>query len=132
MKLLTKEDIINSKDVQYKVVDVPEWGGKARVRSMTARDRDKYEASMVNARVEDGQLKRDEVTLDDYRARLCAMTMVDNAGELLFSIEDVKVLGQKSASAIQRVFNVATELNNISQEDVDDIVKNSESAQPES
>jgi flavoprotein len=45
----------------------------------------------------------------------------------LFSDSDVAALGSKSSRSVQRVFNVAQKLSGLSDEDIDELAKNSES-----
>ena len=123
MSFLTKDQILSADDITIEVVDVSEWGGKVNVKSMTGSDRDKFEMLIVNAKVKDGELIRD-AKFEHYRAKLCSLCMCGKDGELLFTQEDVTALGNKSAAAIQRVFNVASRLNKITPEDVEEVVKN--------
>ncbi len=90
---------------------------------MTGSERDKFEMLIVNAEVKDGELVR-ESKFEHYRAKLCSLCMQDEKGKLLFSQDDVEALGGKSAAAIQRVFNVASRLNRITQDDVEEVTKN--------
>ena len=55
--------------------------------------------------------------------------MVDEAGERLFSNDDVVALGKKNASALDKVFAIAQKLNGLSAADVEELEKNSGSAQ---
>ena len=47
----------------------------------------------------------------------------------LMDLGDISVLGQKSAAALQRVFNVAQRLSGFSDEDLEELAKNSSDAQ---
>ncbi len=123
MALLTKKDILSAKDIEKETVKVPEWGGEVIVSAMTGSERDKFEMLIVNAEVKDGELVR-ESKFEHYRAKLCSLCMQDEKGKLLFSQDDVEALGGKSAAAIQRVFNVASRLNRITQDDVEEVTKN--------
>ena len=58
------------------------------------------------------------------RARLAALTIIDEKGQRLFTDEDVQVLGEKSASALDRVYTVAIRLNGFTDQDVKDLEKN--------
>jgi hypothetical protein len=53
------------------------------------------------------------------------LTVVDDDGELLFSPGDILRLGQKSARAIDAIFQVAQRLNGFSDEQVEELVGNS-------
>jgi hypothetical protein len=57
--------------------------------------------------------------------------MIDESGKRLFPDADVRELGKKSASALQRVFEVAQRLSGLSNADVEELTKNSTSDQSE-
>lgn len=120
MAILTHDQIMNAEDVQIEEVKVPEWGGEVMVRGMTGRERDKFEADSMK-----GRGKGRDVDMANFRARLCARCMVDEAGNRLFADSEVSFLGNKSAAALQRVFNKAMELCGMRDEDVDELVGNS-------
>ena len=117
MALLTKEAILAADDKPHQDVAVPEWGGDVRVRTMSASERDKWEAAVYSG----GQ-----VNTIDFRARFCALCIVDEQGGRLFTDDEVVTLGTKSAAALQRVFNAAQTLNALSNKDVEELAKNSE------
>ena len=107
--MLTREQILGSDDLPREEVDVPEWGGKVQVRTMTGTDRDAFEASLVD---KDGKF-------ENVRARLVALTLCDKTGARLFNDSDIQVLGGKSAKALDRVFSVAQRMNGIGADQVD-------------
>lgn len=119
MDFLTRDQILNAKDGAIETVAVPEWGGHIRVRSLSGAERDAFEASITERHG-----KRVDVNLDNFRARLVALCAVDDAGAALFYPSDVVLLGEKSAAALQRVFNVCQRLNGLTNEDVEELVKN--------
>ncbi|MGM0409188.1 MAG: hypothetical protein ACQEQF_00380 [Bacillota bacterium] len=123
-KFLGRDEILGADDKDVKVVDVPEWGGKVRVSTITAEKRDKFEASMFQIRNFGTKNQKAEYKQENLRARLVAYTVVDEDGNRIFSENDIKKLGEKSAKALDRVFEVAQELNGISDEDVDEMTKN--------
>lgn len=123
---LTKEAILAADDVQFEDVDVPEWGGKVRVRSLAGIERDALEASMI-----EGKGKNANVNLANLRAKLVARSIVDEDGKRVFEDQDIAALGRKSAAALNRVYEVAQRLSGITQEDVDELTKNSEAAPSE-
>ena len=120
MSLLSKTAILAAQDLQTEDVEVPEWGGAVRVRSFTGRERDAFESSMVRG---DGRDRR--VDLTNMRARLVGLTVIDEAGQRLFTDDEVDLLGAKSGAALDRVFAVAQKLNGLSGADVEELSKNS-------
>jgi hypothetical protein len=116
MTYLNREQILNAKDSKTQEVDVPEWGGKVLVGTMSGRARDAYEKAIVSA---NGSLDRTNI-----RAKLCAACIVDEKGKLVFDEKDLDALGNKSAAALDRVFEVALKLNGFSDKDVEELAKN--------
>jgi hypothetical protein len=116
MTLLNKQAILSAQDLKTEDVAVPEWGGTARVRTLTGTERDAFESGLV---VKDG--KRD---LTNLRARLLSLAIVDENGARLFSETDAALLGGKSAAALDKLFEVAQRLNGIGSAAQDDIAKN--------
>ena len=118
---LTKDQILEAQDLQNESVDVPEWSGSVLVRTMTGADRDAFEASMITT-LADGTRKPN---MANMRAKLVALTVVDDAGNLLFGVSDVDRLALKSASALERVFTAAQRINGLGAQAEDLAAKNS-------
>jgi len=125
MALLSREQILEAPDLPYEDVEVPEWGGIVRVRGLTGAERDQFEAAILE-RQGNGRFR---VRMTNIRARLVALACVDEQGRRLFSEQDVAALGQKSAVALQRVFEVAQRLSGLAPQDLEELAKNSRSAQ---
>ena len=66
------------------------------------------------------------VTMTNMRARLVAASAIDEQGERLFSNKEAAALGDKSATALNRLFEVCCRLSGITSDDVDNLEKNSE------
>jgi hypothetical protein len=124
MPLLSRDAILGAPDRKTEDVDVPEWGGTVRIRSLSGTERDAFEASMVQINASGGR----QVKLENIRARLVALTAVDEEGERLFSDKDVKELGQKSAAALDRVWDASQRLSGLSDEDVQELAEDLEDA----
>lgn len=139
-KALTRQDVLEAKDARLVRVEVPEWGGHVFVFGWTGDQRDAWEArqyarSQAQAadRLKRGQLAQELAAkgqpippglvmseeeesaqaLKGMRASLVAECTGDASGARLFTEADVKALGQKSAKALTRVWEVATKLNGI-------------------
>jgi hypothetical protein len=122
MTLLNRKQILDVSDIKTQDVDVPEWGGTVRVRGMSGTERSKYEDTYIRI--------WDKVSIDLSHAReqLVSMTAIDEKGELLFTQEDVIALGEKSASGLERVYQVARRLSGLTKADMEELAKNSISA----
>jgi len=118
-KLLSKADIIAASDLKREEVDVPEWGGKVLVTSFSADAKDAIEYKLYNMTNKSGI---------GIRAAYVGLALVDEFGQRLFTDEEIPILGTKFAGAVDRVFEVVSKLNKISQADLDDLEKNSVAA----
>jgi len=107
-----RTQILTKKDIFYKEVDVPEWGMKVWVRSLTSREKDAYEETLM-VRKGKGKKKRIEVDTDIMRAKLvvrCAC-MGENDPRPIFELSDATELGGKSSAAIERLHDACHELS---------------------
>lgn len=120
MALLTKQEILNAQDRKTEDVDVPEWGGTLRLRCLSGAERDAFEASLTK-----GEGKNRKLDLVNVRARLVALSAVDESGGRLFDDNEVALLGAKSAAALDRAYAVAQRLSGLTDKDVEQLEKNS-------
>lgn len=118
-EFLGRDAIIDADDRNYDVVDCPEWGGKVRVRGLTGSQRDAYEESLVTT---NGSSRK--MNLANARAKMCVLAIVDKDGRPIFSADDVRALGRKSAAPIERIFDAARRLSGMSDEDVEKLTEN--------
>lgn len=119
MSVLSRDDILNASDRPTRNVEVPEWGGTVIVRGLSGAERDAYEASMV-VTSPGGKVR---TNMRNIRARLVAMACVDSDGARLFTDSDVDALGDKSAAAMERVFDVARTLSGLTDDDVEELAE---------
>lgn len=119
MALLSKDAILGANDRRTVDVEVPEWGGTVRVRALSGAERDAYEVALAGVRP-DGSRR---INLVNVRARLVAMACIDDAGERLFTDADAAALGDKSGTAMQRVFDAAQRLSGLSDADIEELVE---------
>jgi hypothetical protein len=125
MTLLGKSDIFAAEDRQYVLLHIEEWGGDVRLQSLTGRERDEFEASTTETK--NG---RSKPKFENFRAKMCAACMVDENGKRIFTTRaDIQMLGEKSVSALQKIFNRCQELNGMSDEDVEELTEDFGSAE---
>ena len=105
--LLTKADILGVSDLPTEIVDVPQWGGKVKVRGMNAGERDKFE----------DQIRRQGMS--NLRALLASLTIIDESGKRLFTDAEITKLAEKSAGALDVIVEVASRLSGLLDEDVE-------------
>lgn len=116
---LNRDQILEANDLNTETVAVPEWGGDVIVSAMTGEARDAWEQSLVTA--EGGKAR---TNLANIRARLVVATVVDEAGNRVFSDADITFLGRKSGAALERVCKAAQRLNALTAEDVEQLKGN--------
>ncbi len=119
MNFLTREQILNSTDLKPQEVTIPEWNGKVLVRGLTGAERDYFEQSVIEQKGKDAK-----VNLNNIRAKLVSLTVIDENGNRIFQEEDVKKLGEKSASALNRIFEVAQKLSGLTPNEVERLADN--------
>jgi hypothetical protein len=97
------------------------------VRGLTGTERGIWEKSMSEVSQGHGKGKGVDVKYDlsAMRVALCTLCMVDAIGERLFKDHEVALLGQKSAKALQSIYEIAARLSGISEEAVEDAAKGS-------
>ena len=117
-KLLTREAILGTLDLEREEVEVPEWGGKVLIQTMDGASRDHMDMKVYE------DMAAGEAGTENFRARLLAYTIVDRDGNRLFSYNDIAALGKKSSSALRRCYDVAKRLNRITDEDVEEAKQN--------
>jgi hypothetical protein len=121
-RLLTKDDILDKEDRATEIVEVPEWGGAVTVRALSGTERDHYEGSMVRyQRTDKGTVEIKSVETENVRARLVSLSVVDEEGKRMFAEKDVLALGDKSAAALNRLFDVAQRLSALTNRDVEEL-----------
>lgn len=112
--LLSAAAILSAPDLPHEDVAVPEWGGTVRIRTMMSRERDQFE----------GWLLANSGKHENVRGHLVALCAVGEDGQRLFTIEQAAALGEKSAKAMDRLFEAAQRLNGMGVADIKDLEKN--------
>ena len=114
-KFLTAESILKDEDFSYAELEIPEWGGSVRLRSLSGGQR-----SIINQRVQ----ARD---LENLEEMLTVMGCVDEDGNRIFTNKDIDALKKKSNAPITRIAKKIMEISGIGTETaaVDEAKKNS-------
>ncbi len=118
---LGREEILGLDDIKTDELHIPEWGTYVHVRGLTGRERDLYEESLHQRRGRDMQ-----INLRNARAKLVVLCTVDESGKRLFTEKDVAKLGEKNARALDRIFSKARDLSGLSDDDMEELTKNSD------
>ncbi len=106
MKRLSRDDILNAKDIQTKEVEVKEWGGAVLVQTLSALQRSDIMDSCMD---EKGKMSIKQL----YPALLIAGCL-----EPKLEKTDIDALNTKSSKAIERVCKVIMELSGITEDDI--------------
>ena len=127
MDALTRDDILKKDDIVTEKLEVPEWNGFVFVRTLSGAERDEFE------QLASSRKKGDYTDLSGLKAKIVALSTVDESGKRLFAGHDDHVkLNQKSAAGIDRIFKVAQRLSHLTDEDVEDLVSDFASGPSES
>jgi hypothetical protein len=128
---LGRDAILARTALKTEEVPVPEWldpesgADTVLVRELRGRERDEWEASLA---VQRGRQMVPDVA--NMRAKLVARSVVGDDGEPLFRQQDVAALGELSAAALDRVFEVASRLSGLDEKDLEAAAGNSGAAGP--
>ena len=115
MAFLSFDDIMAADDMKTQVVPVPEWGGEVMIRMLAGFERDAFEQSL--SKIKNGKV---ESNRDNFRARLAAEVLINEDGsKMITTRRQVEMLGRKSVAGLERIVDAATELNAMSESDVE-------------
>ena len=128
MALLSREQILEAKDIQTKVISVPEWGGDIMIKQLSAKEYNDITMSMVNIRkmaakqiskknsdnVEDAI---NESAIKNQKILLIVKSVVDENMKPLFTEADMELLYQKNTNVVDKIIAEIEEFNSVSTED---------------
>jgi hypothetical protein len=115
--ILDRAKILALDDRKFESVKVPEWKGEVRIRSLTARERDQFEISMMD----DPKRGKDvRLQLENMRAKFVSLIVCDEDGKVLFTEADVEALGDKNGKALSRLFDAGQKLSGMTAEDLEE------------
>jgi hypothetical protein len=139
LRALSFADIQALDTLGRRLIPVPEWGENVGVWiwELDGATRDRWEAGILalgatggrGGSVElDAKFKLEEATVS--LVSLAARTSGDPDARLLFdNREKVRVLGEKSARAVRRLYDAARALSGIGDQDVEELAANFTNAQ---
>jgi hypothetical protein len=120
---LDRDAILAMDDIKIVPVTVPEWKNEVvHVRGLTGVERDDFEAS---------NRRNGEQNLKNIRARFLVRCIVNENGTRMFADQDAAALGKKSSAAIDRLWDVATDLSGSSAKEQEETEGNSETDETE-
>ena len=119
METLNKESILAANDSRIETVDVPEWGGVVRVKTMTGTERDAFDQMVLEGRGSDKA-----ANIRNFRSKICVCCICDGDGNRLFANGDVDIVGKKSSIVLDRISESASKLNALGRKDIEELEKN--------
>lgn len=114
--LLTFDEIVAAQDIQHDYVDVPEWGGRVKVKSLTGEERGKVFAAI---RAHGKQIHDEDEAQSIFYARVIAASMVDEDDKLVIGQKNALALTKKSSAALTRVYKVCARLSGLGDEELE-------------
>lgn len=128
MSQLTRNDFIGPFVPAIEAVAVPELkaDGVAYVRSFSAGDRGKLE--ILGARYRD---KKNYEDTPKIRFLACVLGICDKDGNRIFEEKELDMIAQMPAIVVDRLSEVIFRLNGLDKKKIEELEKNSESAQDE-
>lgn len=125
--LLNRDALLAKEKLEIVKVDF-EDGDFVYVRQMTGHERDTFENSLIKRNKDKkGVVVSFEQSTEDFRAKLAVQVLCDADGVNLLRPDDWSTLSRNmSAKKLESIVNVAQKINAISEEDKENLVKNSD------
>lgn len=123
--MLTREDILKRAEIiNIKEVTINDQGDVVYVKEMSGADRDAFEQLLVK-QIGTGTDVKFQNAFDNFRGKLCVLTVCDEKGKLLFKPSEYLLFSQSlKAPEIDKIVKASQELNKISEEKLGESVKN--------
>lgn len=111
MGTLSRDQILGADDRKTDEVEVPEWGGSVRIRSMSGAELQEYVRAVAET--------KDEVDNVDDVLLLVHFSIVDDSGNRLFPAkDDVKLLAEKNIHVLNKIAQACMGVNGLDQKEV--------------
>lgn len=124
MALLSRNQILEAKDIKTKDIEVKEWGGTIRIKQLSAKEYNDITMNMVNIRKmaakqlsskknSDENLEDaiNELAIKNQKILLLIKSIVDENMKPLFTEADLELLYQKNTNVIDKIIAEIEELN---------------------
>ena len=123
MSYLTKDNLLGKRSRRIREEECPFFDTHPRVRfrSLTEGELSRYEARTLT---QAGKLRGDRLV--DAKRRLLVLTLVDEHDEPLFSPSDVDALADVDGQVANWMYRIACEHCGIKEDEIGELVKNSE------
>jgi len=124
---LTREALLKPLPVDIEEVPIPEMGGSVWVKGMTVRERNIFERQFQSLKGERLQKRMSEI-----RQRMLVACVCDEKGEPMLTKHDIDEIGKQRADIVERLVTVAQRVCGWSDQDVDEMAKNSDETSEDS
>jgi hypothetical protein len=116
VRILTAEEIWAAKDIEERVVPVPQWGGAVRIRTLSQKQSAELrrKASRINPATKQSEL--DNEALEQ-------LLFIEGVIEPKFNITDYGRLSEKSMAAVTTVLKAIMDASGFSSESVSEATK---------
>lgn len=94
--MLSRDSVLTASDATFSTVDVPEWGGQVRIRQLTGKQQE------ITNKINDAKCA-EPISFGGYAAAIVCYGCIDESGKRLFLDTDAKAIGERDASAVNRV-----------------------------
>jgi len=111
--VLSKDQIFAADDLKTVEVDVPEWSGTVKLRTMSGGEREQYFRTLMKH-------KADDIPKNLFQV-LVIICAVDDDGNQLFNMEDLPGLSKKNGAVLDRLTKAAGDLNGLTDQSIDEL-----------
>lgn len=125
--LTTRNELLGLTKRRFKTIDIPELDLTFRIQSLTEREKSEYETALLTKTGRGVSRER----LTDAARRLMVLCLVDDDNNRLLEPGDVNALSQLDAIVAAKIYNECQTHCGFGEEDIEQIVKNSESVSVE-
>ena len=120
MTFITREQLCNTNKRRYLDVDLTD-GKTCRIRSLMEDEKAGFETSLLN---KNGNTVK--ARLRESRRRMICLCMVDENNDVLFRVDEFEALSKVDGLVLQTIYNACMKHCGFSEEDIADLVGNSE------
>ena len=125
--LTSRTELLGLSKRRYKTIEVPNLGLEFRIQSLTAREKSEYETALLTKTGRGVSRER----LNDAARRLMVLCLVDSDGRRLLEPGDVGELAEMDSIVAAKIYNECQTHCGFNEDDIEQIVKNSESVNVE-
>ncbi len=121
---LTKDEILNARN-SYLDLEVPELGGKVRIKALSVAERIHFEILLGKVKEEENDMSM----IENVVIPLVSKALVDETGALLFTEDDKGALRQLSEKPLLRIYAATLRYSRMAAKDFQDALANFDDGQ---